>query len=125
MAQESQFAAALLHETVQTFNGNVSTVSPQDGISLIDNWIHALRSGDASTNPIASTLSALKMQLQSGNPNPGQILAFLEQLADQTQQAADKTDGLQQSDLHYLSLSLREFSHQLDGKRSSAGQIRN
>lgn len=120
MAQQSQFASGLIDQTVQAFNGDVTTVSPMDGISLIDNWISALRSGDESTNPIASSLSELKLQLQSGNPNGAQIQGTLEDLADQTKQMADSTDGAQQSALNELASSLRSFSQQLAGGSGSA-----
>lgn len=124
MAQPSQFASALIDETVQTFNGGVTTVSPTDGINLIDHWISALHSGDNSTNPVAHTLSELKMQLQDGSPNSGAILGLIQELADQTHQAAQQVDGDEQQALAELASSLRGFGQQLSGNGSVDDQSR-
>ncbi|MBO0950270.1 hypothetical protein [Fibrella forsythiae] len=121
MAESSQFATALINETVTTFSGGAETVSPTDGISLIENWISALHSGDESTNPIAHTLSELRMQLQNGTPNVGQIQTILEELTEQTRNAAKSVDGGEQLSLIELSDALKGFGERLDGKRSGDG----
>lgn len=121
MAESSQFATALINETVTTFSGGAETVSPTDGISLIENWISALHSGDESTNPIAHTLSELRMQLQNGTPNVGQIQSLLEELTDQTRQVAKSVDGGEQMSLIELSDALKGFGERLAGKRSGDG----
>ncbi|XWW47649.1 hypothetical protein JYG30_09485 [Fibrella sp. USSR17] len=121
MAESSQFATALINETVNTFSGGAESVSPTDGISLIENWISALHSGDESTNPIAHTLSELRMQLQDNNPNVGQIQTILDDLTDQTRQAAKSVDGGEQMSLIELSDALKGFSERLAGKRSGDG----
>lgn len=122
MAESSQFATALINETVHTFNGGAETVSPIDGISLIESWISALHSGDESTNPIAHTLSELRMQLQNDVSNAGQIQTLLDELVDQTRQAAKSVDGGQQASLVELASSLKEFGERLAGKRSGDGR---
>ncbi|MEZ0607719.1 hypothetical protein ACAW74_04335 [Fibrella sp. WM1] len=124
MAQPSQFATALIDETVQTFNGDVKTVSPTDGINLIDHWISALHSGDESTNPVAHTLSELKMQLQEGTPNSGTVLSLIQELADQTHQAAQQVDGDEQQALAQLASSLRGFGQHLSGGSNQSAQSR-
>lgn len=106
----------LINTTVQAFDAGATSVSPQDGISMIDNWITALRSGDESTNPIASTLSELKMQLQAGNPNGGQIQALLTELAEQTDQAAGSADEATAPRLRDLAHALRSFGQALAGE---------
>lgn len=116
----NQQTTLLINRTVQAFNGDVNAVSPVDGISLIDNWISALHSGDASTNPIASTLSELKMELQRGNPTESQIEGLLNELADQAKKAAQGAEGIAQSSLEELSSALKSFSQQLGGQRGSA-----
>ncbi|RYF75532.1 MAG: hypothetical protein EOO39_06780 [Cytophagaceae bacterium] len=121
MAESSQFATALINETVTTFSGGAETVSSTDGISLIENWISALHSGDESTNPIAHTLSELRMQLQNGTPNVGQIQTILEELTEQTRNAAKSVDGGEQMSLIELSDALKGFSERLGGKRSGDG----
>ena len=121
MAESSQFATALINETVNTFNGGAETVSPIDGISLVENWISALRSGDESTNPIAHTLSELRMQLQDNALNAGQIQTTLEELAEQTRNMARSVEGGEQMSLLELADALRGFSERLAGKRSGDG----
>ncbi|WP_234735217.1 hypothetical protein [Tellurirhabdus bombi] len=124
----TQTQISLINSTVETFNGNVTSVSAQDGISLIDNWVAALHSGDESTNPIANTLSELKMQLQAGNPNSEQIDVLLQELADQTEQIAPSADESVTPHLRELAQSLRGFSDLIAGRskpdfEGSKGQI--
>lgn len=121
MAESSQFATALVNETVNTFSGGAETVSPTDGISLIENWISALHSGDESTNPIAHTLSELRMQLQNNTPNVGQIQSLLDELTEQTRNVARSVDGGEQMSLIELSDALKGFSQRLAGNRSGDG----
>ena len=106
--------------TVEAFNGEAITVSAQDGISLIDNWISFLHSGDASTNPVASLLSELKLELQRGNPDSNHIQDVLLQLSDRAYEAAKGQEELAQNQLKELSAALREFSRQLGGERGDA-----
>ena len=122
MAEPSQFAAALVNETVATFNGSVSVVSPTDGVSLINHWISALHSGDETTNPIAHTLSELRMELQGGM-NPGQIQSTIQELAEQTRQAAQSVDGSEKDSLTQLASALQAFGQQLAGGGLPGGQI--
>ena len=116
----NQQTTQLIDRTIQAFNGDVIAISPTDGITLIDRWISALHSGDASTNPIASALSELKMELQRSNPNIAQVESILVDLADQAQKAAQKVDGATQSALMELSSSLKSLSDQISGKRGPA-----
>ncbi|GAA4399528.1 hypothetical protein GCM10023187_11530 [Nibrella viscosa] len=119
MAQ-SQFATALIDETINTFNGSVATVSPMDGIALIDNWVSALHSGDASTNPVANTLSELKLELQSGNPKTDRIADMLDQLVEETRGFADSADDNQRPSLNMLAAALDTFRKQLAGESGPA-----
>ena len=114
MAQPSQFASELLSETVQTFNGDVTAISPTDGVALIENWISALHSGNETTNPIAHTLSELRMELQGGM-NSSQIQSTLQELADQTKAASQGVGGPEQDSLAQLASALQTFGQQLAG----------
>jgi hypothetical protein len=116
--QANQQTTQLLNQTIDTFNGDTQAISPTDGISLIDNWISALHSGDASTNPVASTLNELKAELQRGNPDTESIRSFLEQLATQAQHAGETADGENQSTLNELAMALQSFRQQLGGDTS-------
>jgi ABC-type transporter Mla subunit MlaD len=124
MAQQSQFAAALLAETLETFNGSTTIVSPTDGISLIDNWISALHSGDETINPIAHTLSELRMQLQDSSPSGSAIESLIQDLANQAEQASHDLEGAQQQTVQQLAQALRDFGRQLSGNGSVADQAR-
>ena len=121
MAESSQFATSLINQTVNTFNGGAETVSATDGISLIENWISALHSGDESTNPIAQTLSELRMQLQGGTPNVGQIQDILGELNTQIREMAKTVDGGEQMSLVELSEALTGFGERLGDQRSGDG----
>lgn len=118
--QPNQQTTQLLSQTIDTFNGDAQAISPTDGVSLIDNWISALHSGDASTNPIANTLSELKVELQRGNPDSETIRSILDQLATQAQQAGETADDTAKSSLSELSQALQSFSQQLGGESGPA-----
>jgi hypothetical protein len=118
--EPNQQTTQLLHQTIDTFNGGVQTISPTDGVSLIDNWISALHSGDASTNPIASTLNDLKIELQRGNPDSETIRSFLDQLSTQAKHVGETATGNAQSALDDLSEALQSFSQQLSGQSGPA-----
>lgn len=113
----NQQAVNLIHSTVESFNINTTSVSPTDGISLIDHWISALRSEEASTTPIANTLSELKNELQEGNTDTGQIRTLLNQLADQTEQVAQSADDDKvKQQLDQLVQTLRDFGQVIAGE---------
>ena len=124
MAQPSQFASELIDETVQTFNGDVTAISPTDGVALIEHWISALHSGDETTNPIAHTLSELRMELQGKRPSVGQIQSTIQELADQTKAASQSVDGPEQDSLAQLASALQTFGQQLAGGGSQSNQSR-
>ena len=113
--QPNQQTVQLIIRTVEAFNGDVQAISSTDGISLIDNWISALHSVDASTNPIASTLNELKMELTRDNPDSETIRDILHQLSTQAQNAGATAEGSSQSSLNELSQALQSFSQLLGG----------
>ncbi|GAB3261058.1 hypothetical protein GCM10027347_25840 [Larkinella harenae] len=115
----NQQAVNLIHSTVNTFNSDTTSVSPTDGISLIDHWLSALRSEDAgaSTDPLADTLSELKSQLMAGDTDTGQIRALLDQLAEQTEQVAQSADDDKiKQQLDSLVQTLRDFGKVIAGE---------
>ena len=123
MAESSQFATALVNETVSTFNGSISAISPTDGVSLIGNWISALHSGDEATNPIAHTLSELRIELQGGM-NPGQIQSTIQELAEQTKQASQGVDGPEKDSLAQLAQALQAFGQKITNSNTQGDQSR-
>lgn len=110
-----QHVSNLVTTTINAFNGDATAVSPMDGIALIDSWISALRNSDQSANPVASGLSGLKAELQSGNPNGTQIQQILEELVDEVKVAADSAETDVRTRLNALIEALRGFSQQLGG----------
>ncbi len=123
MAQPSQFASELIDETVQTFNGDITAISPTDGVSLIEHWISALHSGDETTNPIAHTLSELRIELQ-GRMNTGQIQSTLQELADQTKAASQGVNGPEKDSLTQLASALQTFGQQITSSNTQGNQSR-
>lgn len=115
-----QHAANLVDTTVNAFNGDSTSISPMDGISLIDSWVSALRDGDQATDSVGSSLSELKTELQSGNPDGSRIQGILEDLADQTKQTAQSADTEAKAKLNSLAEALQGFSRQLGGSSKIA-----
>lgn len=118
--QPNQQTTQLLNQTIDTFNGDAQVISPTDGVSLIDRWISALHSGGASTNPVASTLSELKAELQRGNPDSETIRTLLDQLSSQAKEAGNTVDEASKSSLNELAEGLQSFSQQLSGANGPA-----
>ncbi|MFC5412952.1 hypothetical protein ACFPMF_26750 [Larkinella bovis] len=119
----NQQALNLISSTMDAFNGDTTSISATDGISLIDHWLTALRNGGAAdnTHSIANTLSALKTQLQEGNTDTGQIKVLLNELADQAAQVEKSADDDKiRQQLNKLGQTLRDFSRVISGE---AGHI--
>ena len=114
--EANQQTLHLLDQTTQAFNGDVTSVSKVDGIVLIDNWISALHAGDASTNPVAHTLSTLKLALQDNNPDSEVIEQHLSELVSSIRQTANGQEGTATNTLNQLAAALDSFNRQLSGK---------
>lgn len=122
MALDQQ-AANLVDITVKAFNGDVTSISILDSISLIDSWVSLLKSDDQSTNAIANSLLNLREELKSATPNGAHVERILKSLVDQTKQMSKATDTDTQPKLNALSTALQEFSQQVTGtaKRANTG----
>ncbi len=118
-----QHAANLVDITVKAFNGDVTSISILDSISLIDSWVSVLKSDDQSTNAIADSLINLRAELKGSSPNGEHIERIMKSLIDQTKQIAKATDTDSQSTLKSLSTALQAFSQQVTGtsKRANTG----
>jgi hypothetical protein len=110
-----QHAVNLVDTTVNAFNGSAVSVSPIDGISLIDSWLSALHSNEQNTDSIATGLNDLRTELRSSSPDGPHIRQLLTDLAQQAKQAADTSDSVLQSKLQPLVDSLEGFSKRLSG----------
>lgn len=111
----NQHAANLVDITAKAFNGNVTSISPTDGISLIDSWIAFLKSDDQSVSSIANSLNDLKAELQSGDPNEAHLQQILGDLAKQTKQIANTADSDSKPGLTTLTEALEGFGQQISG----------
>lgn len=111
----NQQTSNLITTTINAFNGEVVSISPLDGVSLIDNWTSALRDTDQSANPVASGLGELKAELQSGNPDGSRIQQIIRSLTEQARTAADSAETDVKTRLNALVDALDGFSDQLGG----------
>lgn len=120
MAQP-QFASPLIEQTVNAFNGDVTAISPLDGLTLINNWISALHTNSETTNPLVASLHELTLQLQSGSPDNKQITNLLKDLTDKTRQSASSVEEAgQRASLNQLADAIGSFGEQLAGQRGPA-----
>ena len=116
----NQHASNLVEITAKAFNGNVTSISPTDGISLIDSWIDFLKSDDQSGNSIANSLNELKTELQSGSPDGAHVQQLLNDLTEQTKQLATSADSDSKPGLNTLTEALEGFSQQISGSSGPA-----
>ena len=119
----NQHASNLVDITVKAFNGDVTSLSLIDSISLIDSWVSVLKSDDQSTNAIADSLINLQAELKSATPNGEHVERIMKSLIDQTKQVANAKDSDSGPKLKSLSTALQEFSQQVTGssKRANTG----
>lgn len=121
----NQHAANLVDITVGAFNGESASISPMDGISLIDSWITTLREkkkteSEPNTISVANGLSELKAELQSGNPNGWHIRGILENLINQVKLTSGVAESDVKTKLAPLIEALEGFCQQLGGSPTPA-----
>lgn len=109
-----QHASNLIDITVSAFNSDVSSLSPTDGLSLVDSWLSFLKSDGQENRPITSHLIALRTELLESNLNGDRIQAILNDLVGQTTQLADSAEADNKSGLTTLSDALQGFNQQLN-----------
>lgn len=88
----------LIERTISAFDSGIQTTTPQDGLTLIDQWIDLLdQNGNDETDEIADVLEDLKAELDpnraDGSPEPSVIQAYLEDLIDITQSVMDTPES--------------------------------
>lgn len=96
--------------TLQT--GNEVVISPDKGVSVIDNWIKVLQDSKP-TSAVLDELMQLRSLLQMPNPDTDQVKQLLNNLADNTTQLAQSSEGPWINDLEQIVVALRNFSSQL------------
>ena len=103
-------ATTLLDATIEAFDQG-QAASPQEGLSLITDWFSSLKS-DHKASSLLEPLKELQAELQ-GTPSNAKLKSILENLATQTETAADGADGDFPSRLQTLAQALRNFAGQL------------
>lgn len=116
----NQHASNLIDLTVKTFNGSATSVSPTDGISLIDSWIDFLQTDGQQNNSVTNGLNDLKAEIQSGSLNGTSIQRILNNLVDQAKQLINTTDVDNEAKLNTLTDALENFSQQAGGSGKPA-----
>ncbi|MBD2757422.1 hypothetical protein [Spirosoma validum] len=76
-------ATDLLQQTTEQLSANTDTLTPQAGVTLIDQWIEPLTTAE-NTHPIADQLKQLKSLLQAPAIDKDAIQNCLSELADLT-----------------------------------------
>lgn len=93
-------------------NNNDGNASANDGASLIDNWIKVLQESQSGTN-VLDQLMQLRALLQMPQPDNDQVKQLLNDLADNTTQMAQSSEGPWINELEQVVVALRTFSNQL------------
>lgn len=106
-------AEALITSTIEALDGGAQNVKPKDGVSLIEDWITALKKED-KTSDVADQLQALHDQLAEKTPDGKKIHTVLKKLADGTAKAAKDANGDLKDSLKDLADSLKEFTKDLN-----------
>jgi hypothetical protein len=96
--------------TLQT--GNEVVVAPDKGVSIIDNWIKVLQDSKP-TNVVLDELMQLRSLLQMPNPDTDQVKQLLNNLADNTTQLAQSSEGPWINEMEQIVVALRNFSSHL------------
>ncbi|WP_080238451.1 hemerythrin domain-containing protein [Spirosoma rigui] len=119
MISKDQNQISLIEQTVTTFDSGISTVEPQDGISIIDKWLDRLdEAGDDATDEIADTLEELRAELDphqtQGQPDASAIADILQDLIDQTQSVMESAEAsAEQTELSQLVATLENLHRQI------------
>lgn len=119
MISQDQNQLSLIQQTVNAFDSGISSVEPQDGITLIDKWLDRLdETGDDATDEIADTLEELRSELDpdqlEGQPDATTIAEILQDLIQQTQAVMQSPEAsAEQTELSQLVATLENLHRQL------------
>ncbi|MCY7358888.1 MAG: hypothetical protein LH609_15805 [Rudanella sp.] len=105
----------MLEDTLETFQADdYSSVTPAQGVMLIDGWLQALEN-DPHLESVQTALNQLRKQLNSPTPDRSEVKSLLALLADQAQEIAQgpSAEGQWTGGLQSMGVILREFSNQL------------
>lgn len=105
----------MLEDSLAVFRNNEQeTVTPAQGVMLIDGWLQALQ-GDPNLDPMRQQMTELRDELQSATPNSQRIKLLLNELANHAQQTAEapSSEGTWTGGLESFSKLLRHFASEL------------
>jgi len=98
--------------TISKLQGGSDSTTPNSGVSLIDDWLKILEDSRPAS-AVQQNLMQLRSLLQLSNPDTEQLKTILNNLADETVQIAQSSDGPRVNELEEIVRSLRVFSNQL------------
>jgi hypothetical protein len=112
--EETTLEHRMLTDTLGAFGeGSTATISPDQGILLLEGWLNALR-GDVGAERIVSEAGQLRDHLASGNLDNNVIRQLLINMASHTLALSHepKIDSSTAQQLKQLATALRNFSSQ-------------
>jgi hypothetical protein len=105
----------MLEDTLETFQAdNYESVTPEQGVMLIDGWLQALEN-DPNVESVQLNLNQLREQLNSPMPDRAVVKDLLVQMASQVQEIAQgpSAEGQWTGGLQSMGVILRDFSKRL------------
>jgi hypothetical protein len=107
-------AEAELDATIQAAEGGLTNLPVSAAVSNIEGWENRLRAaGDPSLQPIADNLASLRQELQSPSIDGAAVGRLLNQLGQQTTEAAAGADPAVSQRLNRLGTLLSQAGTQL------------
>ncbi|MGV3558309.1 hypothetical protein [Larkinella arboricola] len=101
----------LIDATMEAFDGGPLKTTPQEGLSLIGDWLRSLKTSEADN--VANTLQKLRTALEGPMIDNIHVRSILLGLAEQSEQWAAKAGGEYPARLNSLAVALRNFGNQL------------
>jgi len=105
----------MLEDTLETFQADAySSVTPAQGVMLIDGWLQALEN-DPNVEAVQQALAELREQLNRPTPDRKEVKSLLILLSDQVKEIAQgpSAEGQWTGSLQSMGVILRDFSNQL------------
>ncbi|GAB4033901.1 hypothetical protein [Spirosoma gilvum] len=112
----NQHASNLITITIKAFNGDSASVSPTDGMSLIDSWLDFLRTDNQHDHLLEDSLTQLRTELQNNQQDGAHIQQLLSDLTQQVNQLTNSIDTDDRPKLANLSEALTGFQQLMGGK---------
>ncbi|GAB3319685.1 hypothetical protein GCM10027299_12440 [Larkinella ripae] len=109
----TQQPTELIHTTISALNdGGITSIIPVDGLSLIDNWLGQL-DGSPANQQVVTSLSDLKSQLESDNPDTITVKTILLDMSEQLNVQASSTEPDFREPLRNLSNAIQTLASSL------------